>query len=373
MKKRLKVLGLHHDLLSLMGPTRLFLEMMDLFAYLGHDVWIVGRTKRITRWKSPRGVVSEQLKSKHYDLHNIGKYHPLKYIDHVRDITLAELPLTYPYNYMPKALEDAIPKMDLVFSDSEIYLPLAKFIPGNYLFYVHWPPQPFRNNKPLMPEAPAKIWCNSYYTAEEIKRLWGPEWSGEWPPLEPQVVYPPLWTDMYDGSRGFDERPFDVVMFSRLYEDKFLVLPELSKFKVAIIGSDYGLKNIPKWVKVWKGVPLKTVIQVLGRSKVYVHSKGWGKMSSGAPSLPEHFGITISEAMASGCVPIVHDSGGPQEIVGQNEFGFKFKDATELHSLVSNMLENADLWNEYHGKALARVKDFDVTHIAEKVSGLLEA
>ena len=355
-----------------MGPTRLFLEMCDLFSYLGHDVWVVGRTKKATRWVTPRGVITERLGGKSYfKLQKIRKYHPLKYI---KDFTLAELPLIYPYQYMPRALETAIPRMDLVFADVEIYLPLGKYIPGNYLFYVHWPPSPIRaGRKPLMPEAPAKIWCNSNYTAQEIKRLWGPEWGSGWPPLDPQVVYPPLWTDMYDGSRGFESRPFDVVMFSRLYEDKFLVLPELKDFKVAVIGSDYGLKSIPSWVKVWKGAPLKTVIQVLGSSKVYVHSKGWGKMSSGAPCSPEHFGICASEAQAAGCPVVVPRAGGIwTDLAKEGEYGLGFGSVDELKSHISKLVSDEGYWNQWHNKSLESVKRFDTKAVAERVKYLLD-
>ncbi len=44
--------------------------------------------------------------------------------------------------------------------------------------------------------------------------------------------------------------------------------------------------------------------QYLSRATIYLHlMKG------------EHFGITIVESMSAGCVPIVHNSGGPREIV----------------------------------------------------------
>jgi len=45
--------------------------------------------------------------------------------------------------------------------------------------------------------------------------------------------------------------------------------------------------------------------ETLARSKIYLH------LMRG-----EHFGITIVESMSAGCVPVVHDSGGPKEIVG---------------------------------------------------------
>src|SRR5260370_39614653 len=45
--------------------------------------------------------------------------------------------------------------------------------------------------------------------------------------------------------------------------------------------------------------------RILASSRIYLHlMKG------------EHFGITVVEAMSAGCVPVVHDSGGPKEIIG---------------------------------------------------------
>jgi len=280
---------------------------------------------------------------------------------------------------MPSGLIDLIPKMDCIFSDSEHYLPLGKYVPGNYIFYVHWPPKSMYRgpNVPespmLMPEAPAKIWCNSLYTATEIKRLWGPKWNEDkLGKLVPQVVYPPIWCEFYDGTKSFDERPFDVVMLSRLDEEKFLVLNELKGYKVAVVGSDYGFKP-PPWVKLWKDVPLKTVMQILAMSKVFVHSKGWGFLKSGAKSSPEHFGQVIVEGMASGCVPVVPNVGGPVEIVGTDEeYGYMFKDVEELRSKVSSLVDSEDKWTQAHDRALARARDFDVKTVEKKVETLLE-
>src|SRR5438128_21276 len=47
--------------------------------------------------------------------------------------------------------------------------------------------------------------------------------------------------------------------------------------------------------------------ETLSRSKIYLH------LMRG-----EHFGITVVESMSAGCVPVVHDSGGPKGIVGSS-------------------------------------------------------
>jgi len=55
--------------------------------------------------------------------------------------------------------------------------------------------------------------------------------------------------------------------------------------------------------------------ETLARSKFYLH------LMQG-----EHFGITIVEAMSAGCVPIVHDSGGPKEIIGDSGYLWQRKE-----------------------------------------------
>jgi len=51
----------------------------------------------------------------------------------------------------------------------------------------------------------------------------------------------------------------------------------------------------------------ENVRNLLWSSKAYLHT-----------GENEPFGITIVEAMASGCIPIVHNSGGPKEIVPED-------------------------------------------------------
>jgi len=61
--------------------------------------------------------------------------------------------------------------------------------------------------------------------------------------------------------------------------------------------------------------------ETLARSKIYLH------LMRG-----EHFGITVVESMSAGCVPVVHDSGGPKEIVGSS--GLLWKDISDIPRLL---------------------------------------
>jgi alpha-1,2-mannosyltransferase len=74
----------------------------------------------------------------------------------------------------------------------------------------------------------------------------------------------------------------------------------------------FGLKER---VKIITNAKRETLKQLLACSRVYLHSKK-----------NEHFGISIVEAMSLGCIPVVHDSGGPKEFVPDT---FRFKTIEE--------------------------------------------
>jgi|SRR2546426_2942862 len=68
---------------------------------------------------------------------------------------------------------------------------------------------------------------------------------------------------------------------------------------------------------------------ILGEAKVYLHF-----MQN------EHFGITVVEAMSASCVPIVHDSGGPAEIVDALS-GFRWKRIQDIPPMLDRAIKMA--------------------------------
>src|SRR5467141_817202 len=80
--------------------------------------------------------------------------------------------------------------------------------------------------------------------------------------------------------------------------------------------------------------PLRKVKNILGRAMAYVHC-----------AENEHFGITIVEAMAAGCVPIVHDSGGPREIV-TSDVGFRWSHLLAAVRQITTLAEDDRLRRE---------------------------
>jgi glycosyltransferase involved in cell wall biosynthesis len=78
------------------------------------------------------------------------------------------------------------------------------------------------------------------------------------------------------------------------------------------------------------------------------------------PAINEHFGMTTAEAIASGAIPFVHDSGGQKEIVPDARLRFSDTDyylrfaallsqpESELNRIRAELLEHVQQYTEDH-------------------------
>ena len=97
----------------------------------------------------------------------------------------------------------------------------------------------------------------------------------------------------------------------------------------------------------------ETYHKFLGDAKVYLH------LMEG-----EHFGISIVEAMSASCVPVVHDSGGPKEIVSQG-MGFKWQNIEDVPGMIEEAVESSP-----SSVCQLRAEDFRFEIFEKKLSGI---
>jgi alpha-1,2-mannosyltransferase len=193
------------------------------------------------------------------------------------------------------------------------------------------------------------ILANSKYTCEAIKKHIG---------TSPVLLYPPVSKTFYISPRNQGERENVVVTLSRIAPGKNLTqIPQIAKItdkriRFHIMGineSEHELHQILRLVKkygvsdrvqVTTNISRKQLPDILKKSKVYLHlAKG------------EHFGVSIVEAMAAGCIPVVHDSGGPREFVPDN---LRYKEYDEAARIIENSVFGWSQRNSLNSVALAQ-------------------
>jgi glycosyltransferase involved in cell wall biosynthesis len=209
----------------------------------------------------------------------------------------------------------------------------------------YWPAKVFNHNRVSRID---RLLAVSDFTRHFVREKWG---------RQSTTLYPPCPIELYDNLRA--PKQDLVVTVGRMVPEKRLglfleIARRLPEVRFAIVGSiategrsyyDSLRAAAPSNVSFIVS-PLRKVKELLGKAKVYVHC-----------AQNEHFGITIVEAMAAGCVPVVNDSGGPREIVS-DDVGYKWNHIDEAVGQVSSLIEDEAHRRELSKGAASRARQF---------------
>jgi glycosyltransferase involved in cell wall biosynthesis len=200
------------------------------------------------------------------------------------------------------------------------------------------------------------IALNSKYTAELAKRFLN---------KEIQVIYPPVNLKLFWSSKTSDRE--GVITWGRFAEYKQqLEQVEVAKLlkemgyevKFRICGGtecfpeyyqkvkEYVIRNKISNVELYPNISILEFKRLLESSLFYMHNM------RGEP-----FGITTAEAIAGGCIPIVHDSGGQREIVPFEEL--RFSDKQDAIKRIIELSDHGSKLDIYRKKLQEHVKQFD--------------
>ncbi len=208
----------------------------------------------------------------------------------------------------------------------------------------YWPASRFYKNRV---GRVSRLLATSDYTRGFVRLRWG---------RDSETLYPPCPTELYSSLK----RPREdlIITIGRVVPEKRMHLfvemaRRLPKYQFVVIGSIEGESPYFKSLKREAPTnvsfvlsPLRKVRDILASSKVYVHC-----------AQGEHFGITIVEAMAAGCVPVVHDSGGPTEIVS-NDVGFRWREVEEAINQISRLLQDDTLRERLSAAAAVHASNY---------------
>jgi len=213
------------------------------------------------------------------------------------DVCYFHFPYLNRYNYRPK-----FPYLRSVHLREVLNYPYVLFGKNSFINY---------DTKLLL--------ANSHFTGMAVEEFYG---------MDAEVLYPPVPSTFFvrdTTTLGDKSRENLVVTVSRFGQGKGLeTIPYIASLtnrnvRFAMIGLVHDrnvlqsvLRNIKRLnlvdrVKVLTNVSREDVKKILKSARVYLHT-----------TVGEHFGISIVEGMAMGCLPIVHNSGGVKEFVPRN-------------------------------------------------------
>ena len=173
------------------------------------------------------------------------------------------------------------------------------------------------------------------------------------------MLYPPFSSTILETGRDVAKTPQDnlVVTVSRLDTNKLLErIPRIAaqtdkNTQFAVIGRLCNERifnylqiltkklGVSDRVRFYPNAPLQQKIELLKKAKIYLHTMEG-----------EHFGISIVEAMAMGCLPIAHDSGGMKEFVPPQ---YRYETVEEAASKISTELNGWSRQKADEVKAIA--------------------
>jgi len=192
------------------------------------------------------------------------------------------------------------------------------------------------------------------------------------------VVYPPVDIEKFKWAAENADRENLVVTISRFRPGKCLeLIPIIAKLaegvEFKIIGladqaSQSAIKDLTKKikslgiqdrVKLLINQPFQKLIDVLASAKVFLHTQ---------PT--EAFGISVVEAMAAGCVPVVPRDGGPWfDILNreQGKYGYAYSSLGEAAEKINLLMNDERLRIEISRRAFERAKCFDRSIFEKKI------
>jgi glycosyltransferase involved in cell wall biosynthesis len=189
--------------------------------------------------------------------------------------------------------------------------------------------------------------------------------------IEPVVLYPPVDVERFHSDKDWSDREDKVVTIGTFLPFKrqhilLEVARKLPETQFVIIGNisedyrDYYEKLIlqhPNNVKIIPNASSDQIKEQLSTAKAYVHL------------CPEHFGISVIEAAAAGCVPIVYYLGGPAESLG--EASLKWKDTQQLVSLINETINDRSIWSKLNQRAKQKSEEFDTSTFETRMKEII--
>lgn len=189
------------------------------------------------------------------------------------------------------------------------------------------------------------------------------------------VIYPPVEIGNFEQKYTL-ERKKDIVTIGRFAPDKRQLdqirlaaqLPNINFHIVGFVGNKKYYKRCEQLVEELKlsnvhlhpNASHSFMADILYQCRYFIHTL-----------INEPFGITAVQAIAAGCLPIVHDSGGQREVVPYSQL--RYKKLEDISRLIENLeSQSEESLNDLHKELYRHVSgNYNETIFHEKMKAIL--
>jgi len=216
------------------------------------------------------------------------------------------------------------------------------------------------------------IVTNSKFTAQTLKECTGSRIT---------IINPLVSLDAFAGAPEKQNGTNDVVVYSTFLPEHGIdhlqsvprIASETPNASFLIIGpaTEAAKGTISRFEKTVAKMHAENNIHIQTRSSREEYVEAVRNAKVFLRTLPhEPFGMSVVEAMAAGCVPVVPRDGGPWfDILEEKEgvYGFSYDSISEAAEKIRMVLENDELRTEVSARARRRAMDFDGSSFESKM------
>ena len=229
------------------------------------------------------------------------------------------------------------------------------------------------------------IVCNSQFTAKFTQKFFN---------KKVDILYPPVDINKFTINNKKENIILNVGRFDNILNAKkqdvlISVFKKLSKnqeikdWKLIFAGGSTQVSDQNTYLNLLKeeakDYPIEfyvnpnfdTLKSLYAKSKIYWHAAGYNVKQNIHPENTEHFGMTIVESMASGCVPIVIAKGGIPEIINNGIDGFTWLTLNGLYKKTKKLILNQKLFDKIQTKSILSSKKFSKENFETQLISLI--